>query len=394
MSPSPLHRSTGRRLHRLAALALAVTVVAACGSDDDDAAVAAPAAAAVATNAPVPAAVSAAADNAGAGEGTATATDPVSPATPPATTAAPIDLSGVKLRVGDQGQLLEQPLRLSGELDDVPYDIEFATFASGPLVNEAFGAGVIDIGTLGDTPALLSFAQGLETVVVGIRSSDGLAMTLVASPESGIETLADIAGKRVAWTTGSNQHGFVLRALDSVGLGQNDVDQVDVPLVDVVNVLSAGSADVAVAYEVFRPAYLAEHPGAAELAKVNDFTESYNYLLALRPVLDDPAKAAAVEDFVGRLVRATAWVEEHPDEWIQKYYVEIQKQTPEAGRVAYEAQGESRWVEIAGGDAQASQQKQADLFHAAGLLPDPVDVSPQYDPALTDRFTQAALDAG
>ena len=41
-----------------------------------------------------------------------------------------------------------------------------------------------------------------------------------------IETLEDLEGKKVAWATGTNQHGFVLRALDSVGLTQKDVEQV------------------------------------------------------------------------------------------------------------------------------------------------------------------------
>lgn len=375
---SPRRRS--RPLFAALAVTTAVAALSACGGDDDTAAAAPPAT----THEP---ATDAGTEPTDADDGAAT---PAAPSTT-ATNAAPVDLSGVTLRVGDQGQLLELPLKLSGQFDDVPYDVEFATFASGPLVNEAFGAGAIDIGTMGDTPALLSYAQGLDTVVVGIRSNDGLAMTLIASPESGITSLEQIEGKRVAWTTGSNQHGFVLRALESVGLGQDDVDHVDVPLLDVVNVLAAGSADVGVAYEVFRPAYIAEHPGAVELAALNDFTESYNYLLALRPVLDDPAKAAAIEDFVGRLARAARWVEEHPDEWIQTYYIDIQKQSPDAARAAYEAQGRTRWVAIAGGDAQASQQQQADLFHEAGLLPEPVDVSPQYDPAITDRFTRATL---
>ena len=99
---------------------------------------------------------------------------------------------GTVLRVGDQGAFLETALTASGELDDVAYEIEFATFDSGPLMNEAFAASAIDIGVMGDTPALLSFASGLDTVVVGVHVSDGVALTLVARPGSGIEALSDI----------------------------------------------------------------------------------------------------------------------------------------------------------------------------------------------------------
>ena len=297
---------------------------------------------------------------------------------------APTIPAGTVLRVGDQGGGLETPLRLAGELDDVPYEVEFASFASGPLVNEAFAADAIDIGIMGDTPALLSYAAGLDTVVVGIRSSDGVAQTLVAAPGSGIETLDDLEGRKVAWATGTSQHGFVLRALDSVGLTQDDVEQVDVPLTDVANVLAGGQADAAVLYEVFRPPYIDEHPGAVELVTLQDFIPSYVYLLAARDVVEDPAKAAAIEDFVARLVRSGQWVDENPDAFIQAYYVDGQKQTPEYGKQAYDSQGFTEWIEP-GGQAQVDQQEQADLFFAAGFLPEQVDLGPQFDPAVTSR---------
>jgi len=370
------HRSRHRRIATAALAAVLAFGAAACGSDAD----AQPESeAATATQ---PAATTNEADAVDAGS------DDTIASTEPTTPTAPSIPDGITLRVGDQGGGLEIPLRLSGELDDLPYEVEFATFASGPLVNEAFAAGAIDVGIMGDTPALLSYASGLDTTVVGIRANDGVAMTLVARPGSDIESLEDLEGKKVAWTTGSNQHGFVLRALDSVGLSQDDVEQVNVPLTDVANVLASEQADAAVIYEVFRAPYLAEHPDAVELVDLRDFTRSYIYLLGLRDVVEDPGKAAALEDLVGRLARSGVWVDEHPDEFIQAYYVDGQKQTPEYGKIAHEAQGFTEWVEV-GGDAQASQQEQADLFYEAGFLPDPVDLSGQFDAALAERFTAA-----
>ncbi len=376
-NPLPTGRRMRRSLHEqrprtalFAALAVLAIGVAACGGGDPSTGAAID---------PVPDSVS------------DSATDTV-PDSTVADEPAPTIPAGTVLRVGDQGGGLETPLRLAGELDDVPYDVEFASFASGPLVNEAFAADAIDIGIMGDTPALLSYAAGLDTVVVGIRSSDGVAQTLVAAPGSGIETLADLEGRSIAWATGTSQHGFVLRALDSVGLSQDDVEQVDVPLTDVANVLAAGQADAAVLYEVFRPPYIDEHPGAVELVTLKDFIPSYVYLLAARDVVEDPAKAAAIEDFVTRLVRSGQWVDENPEAFIQAYYVDGQKQTPEYGKQAYDSQGFTEWIEPAG-QAQVDQQEQADLFFAAGFLPEEVDLGPQFDPAVTSRFTTAIQEA-
>jgi sulfonate transport system substrate-binding protein len=295
---------------------------------------------------------------------------------------------GVKLVIGDQGGAVETPLRLAGELDDLPYEVEFASFASGPLVNEAMGAGEIDLGMMGDTPALLSFASGLDTVVAGVKVTEGSGAYIVAGDDSGIDSLEDLKGKRIAYTSGTNTHGFVLRALDTVGLKEDDIEQVDVPLTDLANVLGSGQADAAVVYEIFRPAYFEEHPDAEILIETNDVVPSYLFLLAPRSSAEDRGKQAALEDFVGRIARAAEYVKANPDEWIQAFYVETQKQTPEAGRAAYEAQGPAEWVEV-GGDAQKDQQDQADLFHENGRFPEEVDVTEQFDPRYAKRFTTA-----
>ncbi len=299
---------------------------------------------------------------------------------------------GTTLRIGDQGGGLETPLRLAGELDDVPYEVEFASFASGPLVNEAFAADAIDIGIMGDTPALLSYAAGLDTVVVGHpierrRRPDARRRTRQRHRDAGRPR-----GQEGRLGDRHQPARFVLRALDSVGLTQDDVDQVDVPLTDVANVLAGGQADAAVLYEVFRPPYIDEHPGAVELVTLQDFIPSYIYLLAARDVVEDPAKAAAIEDFVARLVRSGQWVDENSDAFIQAYYVDGQKQTPEYGKQAYDSQGFTEWIEP-GGQAQVDQQEQADLFYAAGFLPEEVDLGPQFDPEVTSRFTTAIQEA-
>lgn len=128
---------------------------------------------------------------------------------------------------------------------------------------------------MGDTPALLSYASGLDTVVVAARVTEGSGASIVAGEDSGITTLADLKGKRIAYTTGTNTHGLVLRAVDSAGLGEDDVEQVDVPLTDLANVLGSGEADAAVVYEVFRQGYFAQHPDAVTLIDSNDLVPAY-----------------------------------------------------------------------------------------------------------------------
>ncbi|WP_412542516.1 ABC transporter substrate-binding protein [Longispora sp. K20-0274] len=146
----------------------------------------------------------------------------------------------VTLRIGDQGRSVELPLRLSGQLDNLPYRVEFSQFASGPLVNQAIQAGAIDYGSMGDTPAMFAQASGLPVSVVSVSRTDGPGYTLVARPGSGVRTVADLRGKKVAYSKNTANHGFLLRVLDQRGLTQKDVSPVDVPLQNVGNVLESG----------------------------------------------------------------------------------------------------------------------------------------------------------
>jgi sulfonate transport system substrate-binding protein len=299
---------------------------------------------------------------------------------------------GTVLRVADQLGGLEVPLRLSGELDDVPYEIEWSSFASGPLVNEAIAAGEVDLGPMGDTPAILSLASELDTVVVAVRESTGRGATIIANAGTGIETLADLEGHTVAYTTGTSAHGFVLRALDSVGLTEDDIEQVDVPITDVATVLDNGDADAAAVYEVFRPAFEANNPDAVPLVSLTDLVPNYSFLLSPRNRAEDPAIGAAIEDFVARLARASTWVQDHENEFIDAYYVGELHQEPANARAAYELQGQSTWIESSP-DVLAVQQEQADLLFEAGRIPEAVDLSPQFDPDLTTRFSNAIQEA-
>jgi sulfonate transport system substrate-binding protein len=346
-------RMRHRRSRSLAALVgglLLLSATAACGGDDDNAA--------------------------------GTGGDGADPAAAPGDGAIP---EGTVLRVADQGQQLQTLLASSGELDGAPYEIRFSDFMGGPAVNEAFAAGEVDVGTMGDTPAINNLAAGLGTVVVAASVSDGTGAKIYARADSGIEDLDDLEGHELAYTSGTNTQGFVLRALDSVGLSEPDVEQVDVPLTDLPTVLGRGDADAGVIYEFAEHDFVAEHPDAVELVTFADLVPVYGFILATRDAVDDPARGAALEDLVTRLGRAYAWADANRGEWVQDFYVDSLGQSPEAAEAVAEAQGAPRLVEITD-EIRDDQQHQADLLFEVGELPDEVDLDDQFVPEVTERF--------
>ena len=93
--------------------------------------------------------------------GCASATSAAAPAAPKVAVPASVpikELAGLTLNVGDQKAGLEALLTAAGELADVPYNITWSTFTSGPPLLEAMNAGAVDVGGGGNTPPIFSAA--------------------------------------------------------------------------------------------------------------------------------------------------------------------------------------------------------------------------------------------
>src|ERR1700683_4012457 len=125
---------------------------------------------------------------AGCGEGSAS-----SPATP-----AP-----VVVRIGYFANVTHAQAVLgvsSGDFQTAvaPDQIKPLVFNAGPSLIEALFAGDVDIGYVGPGPVLTAWAQshGQELQVISGSAANGVL--IVASPKSGIRTLADLAGKKIA----------------------------------------------------------------------------------------------------------------------------------------------------------------------------------------------------
>ncbi|MEV0061173.1 ABC transporter substrate-binding protein [Nocardia sp. NPDC050718] len=97
--------------------------------------------------------------------------------------------------------------------------ITWSQFASGADVVQAFGAGSLDIGTLGSSPATkaLSAPLNLPVQVVWIHDVIGTSESLVVKDKS-ITAPAGLRGKKVATPFGSTSHYSLLAALDKAGL--------------------------------------------------------------------------------------------------------------------------------------------------------------------------------
>jgi sulfonate transport system substrate-binding protein len=292
--------------------------------------------------------------------------------------------AGRVLNLGDQQQELETLLNVSGALAGAPYKVNFVEFDSGPLVDAGFAAHRIDLGSMGDLPASLAVKSGLPVKAVAVDLPIGASEYLLAKP--GITAISQLRGKPVAYTTGTAEQAFALRALKTAGLTQKDVQQVDVSLLQLGTVLESGSADASVVSVEQKVDYQQTHPGAKVLASVDTVTPpSYGYLLGTTAALASPAKLAAISDLTKRLIRAENWEKAHQSQWVTDYYVDVEHQTPAAAKLILAAGGTENYVPITAG-VQSALQDVVSLMAGAGAWPAGFSVAPLYSSAQSQRY--------
>ncbi len=88
---------------------------------------------------------------------------------------------------------------------------------------EFLRARVIDLGSTAGAAALIGRANGNPIQSVYLFSNPEWT-ALVTRPDTGIKTIADLRGRKIAVTRGTDPHIFLLRALASVGLTERDVE--------------------------------------------------------------------------------------------------------------------------------------------------------------------------
>jgi sulfonate transport system substrate-binding protein len=299
-------------------------------------------------------------------------------ATTTAATQTSDNSSGTVLNVGDQRQRLETLLQVSGALAGAPYKVNFAEFDSGPLVDAGFAAHRIDLGSMGDLPAAQAVKTGLPVKAVAVDLSIGASEFLLAKP--GITSISQLRGKPVAYTTGTAEQAFALRALKSAGLTQKDVKQVNVSLLQLGTALESGAADASIVSIQQKIDYQQGHPGAKVLASDDTVTPpSYGYLLGTTAALGNPAKLKAIDDFTKRLIKAENWKKSHLSQWITDYYVNVEHQTPAAAKLILAAGGTLNYEPL-NASVQTALQGVVSLMVGAGAWPAAFSVAPLYSP--------------
>ncbi|RLU04420.1 nitrate ABC transporter substrate-binding protein [Pseudomonas prosekii] len=113
---------------------------------------------------------------------------------------------------------------------------------AGPVINEAFANGQVDLAYLGDLAAIIGRSNGLDTRLLS-ATARGVKQYLGVVPGSGIKTLQDLKGKRVAIFRGTATQLSFDAALASQGLSEKDVKVINLDFSGAVAALAAKQID-------------------------------------------------------------------------------------------------------------------------------------------------------
>jgi ABC-type nitrate/sulfonate/bicarbonate transport system substrate-binding protein len=124
-------------------------------------------------------------------------------------------------------------------------------FASGVDTRNAMVGGAIDIGTVGITPFIVGASRG-ELVALATVCYAGKTALVMARSGSGVKTIADLRGKRIASQVGSTLDDvFKKRIGPEANLTEKDYQIINVKFSDQVSALAAGSVDAMLNLEPF-----------------------------------------------------------------------------------------------------------------------------------------------
>lgn len=129
------------------------------------------------------------------------------------------------------------------------WDIEWRKFDAGTDVIAAMAAGDVMLAELGSSPTAIATSQGVEIQLFMLAAVLGTAESLIAREGSGIETLADLKGKKVGVPLGSTAHYSLMGALKHEGIAESDVEILGMTPDQIVAAWEQGAIDAGYVWE-------------------------------------------------------------------------------------------------------------------------------------------------
>jgi sulfonate transport system substrate-binding protein len=194
-------------------------------------------------------------------------------------------------------------------LENRGYNVTWVLSAGSNKANEGLRSKALDVGSTAGSAALVARANGSPIKAVDLYAGGEWTALLVAK-DSPINSVADLKGKKVAVTKGTDPYFFLLQSLGTAGLSPSDIEIVNLQHADGKTALERGNVDAWSGLDPFI-AQTIQQSGSRFIYRNPSFN-SYGFLNAREEFI--AAHPEAVQAVVDSYEEARKWAKAHPDQ--------------------------------------------------------------------------------
>ncbi|HSC84131.1 MAG TPA: aliphatic sulfonate ABC transporter substrate-binding protein [Pseudomonas sp.] len=281
-----------------------------------------------------------------------------------------------ELRIGYQkSSTLISLLKSQGTLEKTlaaqDIRISWHEFASGQPLLEALNVGNVDLSAdVADTVPVFAQAAGAQLAYFAQEAPSPAAQAIIVRDDSPLHSLSELKGKKIAVTKAAGSHYLLIAALAKAGLKFSDIQPAYLTPADGRAAFENRKVDAWVTWEPFLSSAQRQLPtrtlaDGRELASYQRY-----YLTSTRFAKEHPQVLQAV---YSELVKAGDWLRANPRQAAAILGPQWGNLDPAIVEQANARR--SYQVRAVQPGSLLEQQKIADAFFAAGLLPKAVDAS-------------------
>ena len=160
----------------------------------------------------------------------------------------------------------------TGAFEKYGFDVELVEFADGPTIISAMESGSIDYAYIG-TGAHKLCVQGRADVICFAQLSN--ADAVIGNTDMGVNTVEDLKGKKVAYSSGTSSEEILKATLGKANLTMDDIEAVEMDASAITTAMVSGKVD---ACATWSPNTLTIYnelgDKAVELGANKDFTDT------------------------------------------------------------------------------------------------------------------------
>jgi len=201
-------------------------------------------------------------------------------------------------------------------LEPLGYKYEANGFAgAAPAIHEALVAKELEYVVYAGMASVLSKANNVDHTLISVTGW-GATWKLLVRNGSGIESIADLKGKKIAYNRGASPHMYLIKVLHEAGISFNDIEAINANLPEGLAGIASNTLDAAVV------------SGGTEYQLVKDGVAKVIHVQfnANRDVYFEPTVFIARTDFHSEhpevavaiqkaFLKAKDWIKEDPDRY-------------------------------------------------------------------------------